>query len=306
MSISFSGIPTLALKGVTSRFPVTLPQGASKPPNFFPPSVVPVTIDWNVYWQILHNVSNVGVNCNLQAASVMASILDRIASVKIDNTGSPNSVYVVFDDTKDVIACPPNAAVTFPCLTNLLQATVYIEGLTPGFIPTTRIFFYNIVLPPSVDYEVNQSINLQKASPSISRGTTLLNTNYEPPALGDQLQASGLLNAAVVNATVPLWGTPYPPGTFLYLTSLVINGMGLSNAVPVSGSCIIESTGVAGTLVQPVYYLTPNAVVGVTNILTLNAMQIKLDAGQSWRIRIIQAGDGGTLQVYTAFTQTPL
>src|SRR4051812_46608729 len=97
MSQSFAGIRTFAFRGATYRLPVKLPQGVKVPSNQVPPSVAPIGIDWLVYYALAGNSPvNLGIDVNLQASSVQASILDRIASVKIDNTGSQNPVYVYF------------------------------------------------------------------------------------------------------------------------------------------------------------------------------------------------------------------
>lgn len=310
MALSFAGIASFLYRGKTFRLPVKLPQGVTVPASQVPPSVCPVTIDWVVYWQAAGQPSSVAVDVNLQAASVQANILDRIASVKIDNTGSPSAVYVQFADTNDVVTCPPNCTVTFPCLTNLLNAKIIALGLTNGFIPLTRIFFYNTVLPPAVDFEISQSVQLQKASPTIQRGNTIFNTNFGVPALGDQLFSSGNLPAATPGATVPLWGSPYAAGTFLYLTGISVRSIGISNNGPagVLASMVIESTGSAGILINPIVYMPPGGVteIGSKDVVTLTGLQTKLDAGQTWRARTIANGDGGFWQVYSSFTQTPI
>lgn len=220
MSQSFGGITVLPYQGTTFRLPVKLPQGTAVPANQVPPSVCPVNIIWNNYWQLLGQPSSVGVAVNLQAASVQASILDRIASVKIDNTNSPNSVFVQFPDTNDVIVCPPFALVTMPVLTNLLNANIYIEGLTAGNIPTTNIFFYNVLYAPSIDYQVNQGINLGIASPAISRVTTELNQNFAPFALGDQF-AFDIINIAGNATSLIFSGIPASGGS-LYITAMQV------------------------------------------------------------------------------------
>jgi hypothetical protein len=304
MSNNFTGIRAFPFRGATYRLPVKLPAGVAYPSNRVPPSVCPVTIDWNVYWQLSGNANNVAVELNLQAASVQASILDRIASVKIDNTGSPNSVYVQFPDTGDVINCPPNCSVTYPCLTNLLSPTIIALGLTPGFIPTTRIFFYNINLPPSVDYEVNQTVELWKASPTITRGSTILNTNYGTPALGDQFFASSILDVGSFS-TAPLWNTPYASG-FLYITAIFLNVIGVQETTGQRNVVInIESTGVAGVLAQPQSAFF-NGNTQLVQLLNMPSMQLKLDATQTWRMRVVAGVDHGGAQLFSSFTQSPI
>lgn len=289
--------------------PVKLPQGVSYPSNQVPPSVCPVSIDWNIYWQLAGNPANVAVSLNLQAASVQASILDRIASVKIDNTGSPNSVYVQFADTGDVVNCPPNCTVTFPCLTNLLNANIIVLGLTQGFIPTTKLFFYNIALPPSVDYEISATQTLYKASPTIQRGNTIFNTNYEIPALGDQFFTSSQIHLANIGETVPLFNSPYPSG-YIYLTSLqiyVVISYLINPGVNI-GVLDVESTGVGGVLTVVPFAAIGSASnqFGTQTPLSMSGMNVKLDATQSWRMRVITPVDVGVAVLNAAFTQSPV
>lgn len=306
MANSFSGIAVFGYQGTTWRLPVKLPQGVAAPANQVPPSICPVTIDWNLYWQLGGNPSSVGVSINLQAASIQASILDRIASVKIDNTGSSCSVYVQFPDTGDVINCPPNCSVTFPCLTAVLNANIYAVGLQVGFIPVTRVFFYNIVLPPAVDPEINQGVSLYKASPTITRGNTLYNENYGVPALGDQLFSSNAINLQIINSTVPLWGTPYASG-FLYINSLQINAYTLINNVAGGFEMVIESTGLAGNLITVGYLATTAVQIGVSVLLgPLTNLQVKLDATQTWRLRSVTGPNTGNAQIISSFTQSPI
>lgn len=262
---------------------------------------VPLLFQWISYGASTA-VPNVNVLVDMETANCKA--LDQIRSIYIDNLGSANPIYVYFPDTQYVVVAKPNSEGWYPAYTNQKKIWVIGEGFLTGTIPQTLIIASNVALEANVNVEIDNAVALWRASPIISRGTSIYNSDLGTPALGDQLQASPLLPANVPGATVPLWGTPYASG-FLYLTSLVINGMGLSNAAPVSGICVIESTGVAGVLVQPAYYLTNVSVLGVSNILTLTGLQIKLDATQSWRARIITAGDGGTLQFYASFTQTP-
>jgi hypothetical protein len=310
MSNSFAGIATFGYRGATFRLPVKLPQGVNVPANQVPPSVCPVTIDWNVYWQLAGNPANVAVFVNLQAASVQASILDRIASVKIDNTGSPNAVYVVFEDSGDVINCPPNCSVTFPCLTNLLNAKIVALGLVTGFIPTTRIFFYNIPLPPAVDFEISQSVQLQKASPVITRGTTIFNTNFGVPALGDQFHSSGGLNITVVGAPpVPLWNTPYASG-FIYLTNFQMMLNRTDRSQTTNGLVFVESTGVAGGLLNLQFSTGndgANSTAGADKcLLNMAGCQVKLDATQQWQMRNGNTVGSGVINAYSCFTHSPI
>lgn len=297
MANDFSGVAFFGYQGTVARFPVKLPQGVLPPINRPQPSVVPVTINWNLYWQLAFNVPNVGVEINLQAASVQAVVLDRIASVKIDNTGCSNSVYVRFPDTGDVINCPPNCSVTFPCLTGNIQAEIIALGLTPGFITRTRVFFYNVDLTPAVDYEVSQAVSLYKASPSITRGNTILNTNFGTPALGDQLSTAAL-SMSIPGSVARLWGTPYATG-FIYVNNIEAYVFNVTAGGQFGIS--VESTGAAGQLFD---------ISGISqsseykNVLDMSGMNIKLDATQTWQIHNENTLVNGSFKLYSCFTKS--
>jgi hypothetical protein len=286
MANNFAGIATFGFQGTTFRLPIALPQGTVTPPNQVPPSICPVTIDWNLYFQLAGGaeaetpVTAVGVSINLQAASVQASILDRIASVKIDNTGSPNSVYVQFPDTGDVVNCPPNCSVTFPCLTNLLQANVYILGLEPDVIPTTRIFFYNVVLAPAVDYELDQSIALWLASPSITRGDTILNENYGTPALGDQI-VSVNANLGVIGTTQIL---PPQESGFYYITSICLTITGAAATDGAVSKALLQFAD-GNTLIDQTFFAMDTSLFDATNgiisLYQMSGLNLKFDATQA-------------------------
>ena len=286
MSQALIGIqPTQNYIGTVSRYPIRQSSGYRPLPNeLVPPSVVPVFIDWNVYWTAANFAADVAVEVNLQAASVQASILDRIALVKIDNTGSPVPVYIWFKDTNDVVTCPPNAAIAVPVLTNNLTATILTQGLTAGNIPQVRVFFANVILPPILDPEINQSMQLWKASPSITRGSNIFNTNFGMPALGDQSINYSYKTVAIGVAQNNKWGSPYPSG-FIYLThvNFTVAVLPAASATLVMN---VESTGVSGILYTFECAWTQWETL---NVLNLSAMNIKLDATETWRTRIVSA-----------------
>lgn len=307
MAISFAGYRTLPFRGATSRLPVKLPQGVAVPANRVPPSVCPVEINWLIYWNLAGQPADLGVAINLQAASVQASILDRIASVKIDNSGSPNPVYVHFPDTNDVIACPPNTTVTFPCLTNLLNATIIIRGLSIIALPITRVFFYNVDLPPAVDPEINNALALWKASPSIIRDNQILNTSYGTPALGDQYECSNQL-ALTGFVNVVLWGTPYPTG-FIYLQDFEIRVTALLGSAVQSVGQIRVSTDTGTILMAPSFFAQPDVTKiesGAASLVSMYGMNVKLDATKTWRATCIVAIPQGTAQVHSSFTKAEI
>lgn len=254
------------------------------PPNQVPPSICPISIDWNVYWQVQGQPANVGVTVNLQAASVQASILDRIASVKIDNTGSSNPIDVLFPDTGDVVSCPAFSSVTFPCLTNLLSANIYATGLVAGLIPTTNIFFYNVTLPPAVDAELNASIALYKASTDITFFNGFLKSaGYDAPALGDQ---TAILQYPLITAGLLQILPVKPKGQYriIGMTGYVV---GVGNATPGAssiGSLSFQQFGGSGTTYAIAGYASNTTTTqGITQeVFSLQGAQLKLDATFSY------------------------
>lgn len=306
MSQTFGTVTVLPYQGTTFRLPVKLPQGVVVPPNQVPPSVCPVNIIWNNYWQLAGQPSQIGVAINLQAASVQASILDRIASVKIDNTHSSCPVYVWFPDTNDVVTCPPNTAVTMPCLTNLLNAVIIAEGLTAGNIPTTTVFFYNVVLQPSVDAEINNAVALWLASPTISRGTTILNTLYGTPALGDQMvnKTFTLTNEATSQVL------PVQPSGFYYLTSIYIRIVEVwDNSVPAVGSIRLTPNSGINDVIFTFFFIPTlaqfTAAPADTIAYNQSGLNIKLDATQGMVFVNNLSAASGTCTITISYTYQP-
>lgn len=299
MSRSFLTVPVNVFKGTYTSFSTKLcgQQGL----------VCPISIDWTKY-PASSAAPNQNIIVNLAGNGVTPTI-PNIRSIFIDNTNSNVPLYVFFPDTGHSVTCAPNAEGWFPVYTNGLIAWVIGEGFVTGQIPVSLILFTNIFVQPFTNYELEQNVSLLKASPTITRGNILYNANFGAAALGDQLYSSAPLSATV-GATIPLWGTPYAAGTFLYLTALSVRAMGVANnGIAGQGvSLFIESTGVAGVLINPLYYCPAGGVTvpGVVDVITLSGLQIKLDASQTWRARTGIPGDAGFYQVYSAFTQTPI
>lgn len=293
MSQSFGTVTLLPFQGTTFRLPVKLPQGVKVPGGRVPPSVCPVSIDWNLYWQLAQQPANIGVAVNLQASSVMASILDRIASVKIDNSASSVPVYVWFPDTNDVVTCAPFTVVTFPCLTNLLTCNIIALGLTAGFIPQCRVFFYNVELPPAVDAEINQAAALYKASTDIPFfNGNLKSAGYDTPALGDQAFSTQYPMVSSNPQTV----LPAKPRGQWRLTHLTANIVGVAAANPntLIGSFSFQA-GITGLTFFSADYIYNNStsVTLYQPIFNLQGMQLKLDATVPYQVtNTTQMGQG--------------
>lgn len=266
---------------------------------------IPLLFQWLSYGAA---TSKPNVNVLVDIDNAVCRQLDQIRSVYIDNLGSANPVYVFFPDTSYTIVAKPNSEGWYPAYTNSKKIWVIGAGFLTGNIPQTNILLSNISQQAAVNTELDQSAALWLASPVITRGTSIYNTAFGIPALGDQFFSSARLNLAS-GTTVPLWNTPYPSG-FLYITSMIFNTflMGYNPGFGVCG-CLIESTGIAGVLAD-LTFGSPNgagyAGAGVNNILTLTGAQIKLDATQTWRVRLGQSTPGGGYgQLLSTFTQQP-
>lgn len=257
---------------------------------------IPLLFQWLSYGA---STARPNINVLVNANNTVCRAMDQIRSVYIDNLGSDNPIYVNFPDTGYTIAAKPNSSGWYPAFTNAKTLWVIGEGFLTGDIPQTYIVLCNIPLPASINTEIDNAVALYRASPTISRGTTIYNAALGIPALGDQFFASSQLNLNS-GGSVGLWNTPYASG-FLFITGLNLNSFGTTGgSVQVS----IESTGVAGVLLAPTWFGGTPAP-GVSQIVNLSAMQIKLDATQTWRMRLIQNIAGGFAQVLSSFTQQP-
>jgi len=253
-------------------------------PQVSQPMVVPLVFDWNVYWQALNQPVTVAVAVDLGLISPAGGTLDTIRSVKIDNTFSTSTIYVKFDDTQDVVACPPQTIVTAPVNTNGQKFTVIGESLRAGFLPFTRIYLYNIQLMPAVDIAVQDVFPQWRGSPTVQTGSNLLLTpGFAPPALGDQTRqyVFSLLSPADVNN---IFDTPYSKG-FIYLTGMWLQVLSVFAALPSANQVItLESSGSAGVLFQWWYAYTPNAA-NYVPLFAQSGMQLRIDATQHWKLR---------------------
>jgi hypothetical protein len=285
LSRSFLGIATFPIQQPLNGLPIQL----CKKPTF-PPTGVPVTINWNTYWQAAGKPANVGVLFNLLTSGTIQAI-DIINSVYIDNLNSSVPIYVYFFSTGYTAVAPPNSIGWVRCITTDLNVQVFAEGLTAGNIPTTKLIFSNVSIETLQEFEQPSTQQLWLASAMITRGTTIYNTNVGVPALGDQSQSAATsFSASGVLDT--LWNTPYDSG-FLYLTAASIY---LTQATAVgpggtSGSCsvIVESTGAAGVLIE-LFYNCSNGAASPQGqppayLVNQSGWQLKLDATQTWRIR---------------------
>jgi hypothetical protein len=279
VSRNFLGIPLFPLNVPIVGKPLLLAKKSS-----YPPTAIPIVIDWNVPWNLSGNLPNVGLTFNLLTGAVKAQI-DIIQSVYIDNTASPIPVYVHFPSTGMTISVAPATADWFPAVTEDLLVQVFAEGLVVGQIPTTQIMFTNVLIAPYSDPELNFSIAQGLASPAITRGNNIFNTNFGIAALGDQTvsydqvfaNSSGAAGHVLVDH---LWNTPYASG-FLYLTHIDVSSIGVGSQFTWS----IDSITAGGTTLYE--FSNRNAPNNQIVNARLSSMNVKLDATLNWQMRIV-------------------
>lgn len=280
MSRSFLGIPVIPLQVPIIGKPLLLAKKSS-----YPPTVVPMIVNWADVQAKAGGagITNVGVTFNLLTSAVKTQ-LDIIQSVLIDNTGSPNSVYVHFPSTGMTISVAPYTQDWFPAVTEDLLCQVFILGLTPGQIPTTQLFFTNVLINPFSDPEQNFAVSQGLVSAAVSRGNNIFNTNFGIPALGDQTinfcdtfkQTTGPAGTVIHDH---LWNTPTTG--FVYLTHVDIASIGNSGHV---FSWSIDSVTAGGTVLYTFRSRFPS---GVETFVDLSSMNIKLDATLNWQMRVV-------------------
>lgn len=211
MSLNFSTIAAENFKGTLQATPISFGQAPSRAPW-----AVIASVDWSLY-SASSAKANVNVICNLQGGSGPIPYLDRILSVKIDNLGNPNPVYVNFLDTPDTVACPANTIVWEPVVTNSRIANIIGEGFTDGNIGTTRVYFTNVFMPPWSDAEISQAVALYKGSLSTPRIPSRSFPGYAAPALGDQTRSFTINLGAAQDIPITPWSNLAQPNS-VYLT----------------------------------------------------------------------------------------
>lgn len=145
------------------------PVGYCRPVDDNGPRVVEVVIPWT---QAPYNASlskpNVSVNINL-ANQTVALPLDKIRSIKVDNTFCDATVYVQFSDTTDTIVIPPNSVVIAPIASNTQEAFVYGTNFFTGRSPQTTIVFCNYAQPAVfIKGDVGTELNVAMTDTAVS------------------------------------------------------------------------------------------------------------------------------------------
>jgi hypothetical protein len=281
VSRSFLGLPTIPLQVPIIGKPLLLAKKSS-----YPPTVVPIEIKWADIQSKIGGAplpTDIGVSFNLLTGATKSQI-DIIQSIFIDNTASPNSLYVHFPSTGMTISVAPATADWFPAITEDLLVQVFIIGLAAGQIPTTQIFFTNVLVNPFSDPEQNFAVSQGLVSAAVSRGNNIFNTNFGIPALGDQ--TINFCDHFAQNTGGPgtvihdhLFNTPTTG--FVYLTHADINALGNSGH---TFSWSIDAVTSGGTVLYTFISRYPNQ---AENFLGLSGMNIKLDATLNWQMRVV-------------------
>lgn len=299
MSIDVSSYTQVPYKLTPVAWPVRI---------FDPPTIKPVScqlsFNWLVYFAALNGAPNIAVEININSGgTAQGGVMDKVVTVKIDNSNSAVPILVNFPDSGDTVSCPPQSIVTLPVNTNGTRAFVIAQGLSVGFTPQTLVTFYNYFIPPSIDPVLQLTYPQWLGSPTIQRNTNqILTPGFGSPALGDQTVQYHFAMDAI--NTIPIFGTPRPSG-FIYITGidvklfLLVAG-GTSEQL---GSLFAESTGSAGILYEWNYYVVlPSS---IYSIYSTYGMNIKIDATQTWRLRnTVDIPTGSLPRMQVGFTYT--
>lgn len=213
MSISFAGLPGKQYIG--QLYPLSVRYSGQ------PGRVVPLHVDWASYGVVAGQAGQV-INVTIRGSN-QGQLLDRIRSIKIDNTASDVSCYILAPDTQDMIVAPPNTTGWYPIMTNVFEFQIVMLNFG-NRIPSTQIFVSNIDVIPFTDVEIGTTEVLYKGSPLIQR-TNTATPGYGLPALGDQLfyTTFELINAFLPTETpVNFNGLPFGAPGFLYMTDVRI------------------------------------------------------------------------------------
>lgn len=274
--------------------------------------MVSAAINWFSYGASSLN-PNIAVSVqSINAGAGPRQLLDRIKSVRIDNLGNNVPVYVTFPDTNYTVVAPPNSVVWEPVRTGQFNAIIIGEGFTSSVslpLQNTTVFFCNFFVPPFIDQEINQAISLWLASANITHGNSILQQNYNAPAVGDQFFIGSILATAVSGTTSTIFN--FGAG-FIYITNIDVIAIEVTAAVfPASGQLIFESTGISG-----IFAFAPIGLASAASAAALSPSQellrmpgnFKIDGTQTWRLRwLLVAGAfaSGSFELNIAFSQNP-
>lgn len=270
--------------------------------------IVPLTLNWNTYWQAAGNPLNVGVNVNLRYGLGNVPILSTITSLYIDNTNSACPIYVTFTDTGETITAQPYSAGWYLALTNDFLFTVYAENLVPNLIPTTMIFLTDVFVIPNVEFEVSQTQQLLKASPVIQQGTVFFNQNYAVPSIGDQVFTATTTDVQD-DQLFNVFFTGIQTSGFYYVKSIsmgVVCVTGPTSAI----NPLLQIKNSGGSIIKWQFrgaFSFANSAFAIP--YEMSGMDVKLDATQQWVWSIQGTHDANTFGAYSlniCFTYNPL
>ncbi len=198
MSIVPNAYPTTPYR----QTPIAWPVKIFDPPGMRPASVM-LSFNWTVYFAVMNSATNIAVDVDVNSGGTsQGPVLDKIVTVKIDNSNSLVPILVWFPDSGDIVSCPPQSIATLPCTTNGSICKIIAQNLSTGNLPMTNIIFYNYFIPPSIDPVVQITYPQELGSPSIQRpGSNILSAGFGPRALGDQ-RVAATANMGVVFNTV--------------------------------------------------------------------------------------------------------
>lgn len=278
MSFNVAAYPSTPYR----QTPVGSAVSLFNPPSMRPTNTI-LSFDWAVYFALYLNLDpNIAVDVDLNSGgSSQGPVIDKIVSVKIDNSNSFVPILIYFPDSKDLVTCPPQTVVTLPCNTNGSNCKVIAQGLSLGNLPQTTVTFYNYFIPPSIDPVVQIVYPQWLGSPTIQRDN-LLTPGYGPPALGDQSKQYDL---ALTNPLVKvnnLFGTPMPSGVII-LTQIVVILIGISGGARFTSMRMADGPTLADQLYGFTYYV--NAAIPVPGFFQLYASygkNVRLDATKNW------------------------
>jgi len=273
-------------------------------PNTISNRFVPLEIDWLVYFGLANNAANIAVPFDIKSGQVggAGALLDKIVSVKIDNTNSTITVSVYFPDTGDIITCAPETVITMPAMTNALNGVVIAQGLATGFTPKTKIFITNFLLPASVDPQIQLSFPQWIGSPSIQRAN-VLTPGYGPPALGDQM-TSATMDLVTGNQS-QLFGGPKPSG-FHYLTSVHAQVSSISTPASTSTNGLIYMMSLLGDVLFQIAFGANEIFNDGFQVLGLHNMNLRIPATTDWFVqKQTGAFNNGSFVINIAYSYQP-
>lgn len=239
---------------------------------------VALFIDWLSYGAS-SVINKVGVSVNLAIGQTPTKLLERISSVYIDNTNSNVPVYVFFPDTRFTAVAAPNCVGWYPVFTNGFECFILGDGFVTGQIPSCTVFLSDQFIPPYSDVELPQAIQLNKASPTITNGSTIFNQDYAVPALGDQI-ANATIGFLVPSSVVMLPAVAV--GWFYFITGINFSMYNVFSTSGVNQTMSIRDSAGA-TRFSKTFFAT-NVNIPYQELLTLTGMQLKWDASLAFSL----------------------